>query len=134
MGIDPYSFVSALNCVLAQRLVRIICPACEEPVKIDPEVLKDSGLDATLGDRHMFYQGRGCPECYGTGYQGRTAIFELLDLTDDMREMIASRKPLSKLKKAASECGTVFLREVAVEKVLAGATTLSEINRVTFVE
>lgn len=134
MGIDPYNFVSALNCVLAQRLVRTICPACKEPVQIAPGVLEDSGLDPGLDDTHTFYQGRGCAECYGTGYRGRTAIFELLDLTDDMREMIAGRTPLSRLKKAARECGTVFLREAAVEKVLDGATTLSEINRVTFVE
>lgn len=134
MGIDPYNFVSALNCVLAQRLVRTICPACKEGVKTASDVLEESGLDPTLGDKYTFYQGRGCPECYDTGYKGRTAIFELLDLTDDIREMIAGRKPLSKLKKAARECGTVFLREAAVEKVLAGVTTLSEINRVTFVE
>ncbi|MEW6326520.1 MAG: GspE/PulE family protein [Thermodesulfobacteriota bacterium] len=134
MGIDPYNFVSALNCVLAQRLVRTICPACKGPVQLAPGVLEDSGLDPGLSDTHTFYQGRGCAECYGTGYRGRTAIFELLDLTDDMREMIAGRTPLSRLKKAARECGTVFLREAAVEKVLEGATTLSEINRVTFVE
>jgi type IV pilus assembly protein PilB len=134
MGIDPYNFVSALNCVLAQRLVRTICPACREPIKITPDVLEESGLDAGLGERHTFYQGRGCAECFGTGYRGRTAIFELLDLTDDIREMIAGREPLSRLKKAACECGTVFLREAAVEKVLEGVTTLSEINRVTFVE
>lgn len=134
MGIDPYNFVSALNCVLAQRLVRTICPVCKEPVKMAPEVLEESRLDPGLSERRTFYQGRGCPECYGTGYKGRTAIFELLDLTDDIREMIAGRTPLSRLKKAASECGTVFLREAAVEKVLEGVTTLSEINRITFVE
>lgn len=134
MGIDPYNFVSALNCVLAQRLVRTICSACREPIKITTDVLEESGLDAGLAERRTFYQGRGCAECYGTGYRGRTAIVELLDLTDDIREMIAGREPLSRLKKAAGEDGTVFLREAAVEKVLEGVTTLSEINRVTFVE
>jgi type IV pilus assembly protein PilB len=134
MGIDPYNFVSALNCVLAQRLVRTICPACKELVKMAPGALEDSGLDPGLSKQHVFYQGRGCAECYGTGYRGRTAIFELLDLTDDMREMIAGRTPLSKLKEEARACGTVFLREAAIEKVLEGVTTLDEINRVTFVE
>jgi type IV pilus assembly protein PilB len=134
MGVEPYQFVSALNCVLAQRLVRLICQHCKRPAKVTPEMLVDSGLDPALAATHTFYEGTGCLECGGTGYKGRTAICELLDLSDRIREMILDRRPNSEIKKAAREEGMRFLRECAVERVLQGLTTLREINKVTFVE
>ncbi len=134
MGVEPYQFVSALNCVLAQRLVRVICTHCKRPVKIAPAVLAESGLDPRLAETATFWEGAGCLECNGTGYKGRTAICELLDLSDRIRDMILARRPTSEIKKAAREEGMRFLRECAVEKVLAGITTLREINKVTFVE
>jgi len=134
MGVEPYQFVSALNCVLAQRLVRLICTHCKRPVKVEPKLLEESALDPALALTHQFYEGAGCIECGGTGFKGRTAICELLDLSDRIREMILERRPNSDVKKAAHEEGMRFLRESAIEKVLHGLTTLREINKVTFVE
>jgi len=134
MGVEPYQFVSALNCVLAQRLVRLICTHCKRPTKIEMKLLEESALDPVLAQKHQFYEGAGCIECGGTGFKGRTAICELLDLSDRIREMILDRRPNSEVKKAAHEEGMRFLRESAIEKVLHGLTTLREINKVTFVE
>jgi type IV pilus assembly protein PilB len=126
--------VSALNCVLAQRLVRLICTHCKRPARTSPELVLESGLDPELARSHTFYEGGGCIECGGTGYKGRTAICELLDLTDRIREMILDRRPNSEVKRVAREEGMRFLRECAVDRVTAGLTTLREINKVTFVE
>ena len=134
MGVEAYQFVSALNCVLAQRLVRNICTHCKRPAKVSRALLEESGLDPALEHTHTFYEGIGCIECGGTGYKGRTAICELLDLTDRIREMILEKRPTSEIKKAAREEGMRFLRESAVERVMEGMTTLREINKVTFVE
>jgi type II secretory ATPase GspE/PulE/Tfp pilus assembly ATPase PilB-like protein len=134
MGVEPYQFVSALNCVMAQRLVRLICTHCKRPVRVAAESLAESGIDPTLAATHRFFEGAGCIECGGTGFKGRTAICELLDLSDRIREMILDRRPASEIKKAAHEEGMRFLRESAVEKVLLGLTTLREINKVTFLE
>jgi type II secretory ATPase GspE/PulE/Tfp pilus assembly ATPase PilB-like protein len=134
MGVEPYNFVSALNCILAQRLVRIVCEACKKPVKYPAEVLEASGLSVQEWSDFTFYEGEGCIECAGTGYKGRTAIHELLDLTDRIREMILDKKPTSEVRRAAREEGMHFLRESAIDKVKAGITTLKEINKVTFIE
>jgi type IV pilus assembly protein PilB len=134
MGVEAYQFVSALNCVLAQRLVRIICTHCKRPVKVSRALLEESGLDPAFEHTQTFYDGIGCIECNGTGYKGRMAICELLDLTDRIREMILEKRPTSEIKKAARDEGMRFLREGAVERVLEGVTTLREINKVTFVE
>ncbi len=134
MGVEPYQFVSALNCVLAQRLVRLICNHCRRPARVTPEMLVESGLDPGLLQSHAFYEGAGCLECGGTGYKGRTAICELLDLSDRIREMILDRRPNSEIKRVAREEGMRFLRECAVREVLSGRTTLREINKMTFVE
>jgi type IV pilus assembly protein PilB len=134
MGVEPYQFVSALNCVLAQRLVRIICAHCKRPAVPGPALLEESGLDPTFARTTTFYEGAGCIECGGTGYKGRMAICELLDLSDSIREMILGRRPNSEIKKLAHDEGMRFLRESAVDKVRDGLTTLREINKVTFVE
>jgi type IV pilus assembly protein PilB len=134
MGVEPYQFVSALNCVLAQRLVRVICAHCKRPAPVTRALLEESGLDPVAMQRQVFHEGAGCIECGGTGYKGRTAICELLDLSDAIREMILARRPTSEIKKAAREEGMRFLRESAVERVMQGITTLREINKVTFVE
>jgi type II secretory ATPase GspE/PulE/Tfp pilus assembly ATPase PilB-like protein len=134
MGVEAYQFVSALNCVLAQRLVRNICQHCKRSAKVSRALLEESGLDPALEKTHTFYEGAGCIECGGTGYMGRTAICELLDLSDAIREMILEKRPTSEIKKAAREEGMRFLRESAVERVMLGITTLREINKVTFVE
>ena len=134
MGIEEYQFVSALNCVLAQRLVRTICPECKRPIDVSAKDLEESGLDPALAARCTFYAGGGCIECGGTGYRGRTAICELLDLSDQIREMILARRPTSEIRNAARTEGMRFLREAAVECAMRGITTLREINKVTFVE
>jgi type IV pilus assembly protein PilB len=134
MKIEPYNFVSALNCVLAQRLVRAICTHCTHPVQAAPELLVESGLDVDRYRDTWFAEGAGCIECGGTGYKGRMAISELLDLSDHVRELILARRSSAEIKRAAREEGMLFLRESAVGKALAGHTTLREINKVTFVE
>jgi len=134
MGVEPYQFVSALNCVMAQRLVRLTCSHCKRPVRVEPKLLEESGLSPSLAQTHQFFEGAGCIDCGGSGFKGRTAICELLDLSDRIREMILARRPASEIKKAAHEEGMRFLRESAIEKVLKGMTTLREINKVTFVE
>ncbi len=120
MGVEPYNFVSALNCILAQRLVRVICEACKKEVYYPPEVLEASGLDPQVWGSVPFYEGEGCIECGGTGFRGRTAIHELLDLTDRIREMILDKRPTSEIRRAAREEGMRFLRESALDKVKAG--------------
>ena len=134
MGVEPYNFVSALNCILAQRLVRLICNSCRTVVHYPPDVLEASGLDPEQWSKVPFYEGQGCIECAGTGFRGRTAIHELLDLTDRIREMILAKKPTSEIRRAAREEGMRFLRESALDKVRTGLTTLKEINKVTFIE
>ncbi|NQT78966.1 MAG: type II/IV secretion system protein [Candidatus Aminicenantes bacterium] len=134
MKVDPYSFISAINCILAQRLVRVLCPKCKVSLKYSPKQLIESGLSPQKYKDQLFYEARECSECYYTGYQGRTAIAELLELSDEIREMILMRKPLSEVKKRAKSEGMTFLREVGMEKVLNGVTSLKELNKVTFVE
>ena len=135
MQVDPYSFISALNCILAQRLVRVLCKKCKTSVTYTSKQLLESGLNPQKYKGQKFYEARGCPECLDTGYKGRTAIAELLELSDEIREMILERKPLSEVKKRAKSEGMVFLREVGMEeKVLKGVTSLKELNKVTFVE
>ncbi len=134
MGVEPYNFVSALNCILAQRLVRMICDDCKRPVKYDDEMLRLSGLDLAEWKDFPFQEGAGCIECGGTGYRGRTAIHELLELNDRIREIILEKRPASEVRKAARNEGMLFLRESALGRVRLGLTTLKEINKVTFIE
>ena len=134
MKVELYNFVSALNCVLAQRLVRKICPHCREEVRVLPETLLEAGLEPDVVRGQVFYEGRGCLECDGTGFHGRMAIAELLDLSDRIRGLILERRPAAEIKKAAKEEGMAFLRDAALDKVFEGSTTLKEINKVTFVE
>jgi type II secretory ATPase GspE/PulE/Tfp pilus assembly ATPase PilB-like protein len=134
MGVEPYNFVSALNCILAQRLIRVICAHCKHTVRYTPDVLRASGLDPDVWGKVNFAEGVGCLECSGTGFHGRSAISELLDLSDQIREMIIGRRPTSEIKRVAREEGMTFLRDSAVAKVRAGITTLKEINKVTFID
>jgi type IV pilus assembly protein PilB len=134
MKVELYNFVSALNCVLAQRLVRKICPHCRAEFVPTPKLLEESGLTREDLGGVTLYEGRGCLDCNGTGFFGRMAITELLDLSDQIRGLILDRRPAAEIKKAAKEEGMTFLRESALEKVIAGRTTLREINKVTFVE
>jgi len=134
MKVDLYNFVSALNCVLAQRLVRKICDSCRHEVTYPDSFIIESGLDPKEFRGTKFSEGSGCIDCNGTGFHGRAAISELLDLSDRIRTMILDRRPASEIKKAAKEEGMLFLRESALRKVMTGQTTLREINKVTFVE
>jgi len=134
MGIDAYNFLAALNCVLAQRLVRMICLACRVEVKLDNVLAEESGLDFEEYKDMPFYEGKGCQECHGTGYRGRKCITEFLDLNDEIKEMILAERPLSEVRYRAVTGGMITLRQSALRKVLEGSTTLHEINRVTFSE
>jgi type IV pilus assembly protein PilB len=134
MKVDLYNFVSALNCVLAQRLVRRICEHCKRPAKVSPSLLEDSGLEPDRYTDFTFAEGTGCMECGGTGFRGRMAIAELLNLSDNIRELIIDRRSAAEIKRAAKAEGMRFLRESALQRVFAGQTTLREINKATFVE
>src|SRR5437868_6077595 len=134
MGVEPYNFVSSLNCVLAQRLTRVLCSICRRAFHPSDAELIESGLRPEVHHGQVFYMNVGCDGCNHTGYRGRTAIHELLDLTDNIREMIIERRPGSEVRRAAEAEGLRSLREAALEKVFAGVSTLHEINRVTFVE
>ena len=134
MKVELYNFVSALNCVLAQRLVRKICVHCKEKIVVTPEVLLEAGLNPDTLKGVDFYEGKGCLECDGTGFHGRMAIAELLDLSDKIRGLILERRPAAEIKKAAKEEGMIFLRDSALSKVFEGTTTIKEINKVTFVD
>jgi type IV pilus assembly protein PilB len=134
MGVEAYNFISALNCILAQRLVRVICTACRHEVHYDAATLEAGGLNLQEWANRPFYEGQGCIECSGTGFRGRTAISELMELSDRIREMILGKKPSSEIRRAGREEGMKFLRESALDKVMNGTTTLREINKVTFIE
>ena len=134
MGVEPYNFVASLNCILAQRLVRIICPHCKARVQYDDDFLMESGLNPVEWKAIPFYEGKGCMECQGAGFRGRTAIHELLDLTEPIREMILERRPASEIRRKARADGMTFLRHSALDRVRDGITTLKEANKVTFIE
>jgi type IV pilus assembly protein PilB len=134
MGVEPYNFVSALNCILAQRLVRVICAFCRKPVEYPESLLIESGLNPEEWRNLTMYEGAGCFECGGTGFRGRSAIHELLDLSDRIREMIMDKRSTAEIKRVARDEGMTFLRDSAVDKVRRGITTLKEINKVTFIE
>jgi general secretion pathway protein E len=133
MGVAPQSFVSAINGILAQRLVRTNCPHCSVPDQPDVHQLADSGIDPAQAGEFRFRRGRGCAQCRGTGFRGRKAIAELLRLTDDMRELIVGNAPLRRLREEAERGGMRELRTAALDLVRSGESTLEEINRVTFV-
>src|ERR1700674_3535108 len=134
LGVEPYNFVSSLNCVLAQRLIRVLCPICRRAFHPSDAELIESGLRPEEHRERVFFANVGCDACNHTGYRGRTAIHELLDLSDNIREMIVERRPGSEVRRAAEAEGLTSLRESALKKVFAGVSTLHEINRVTFVE
>ncbi|HEY0658782.1 MAG TPA: GspE/PulE family protein [Pyrinomonadaceae bacterium] len=134
MNVDLYNFVAALNCVLAQRLVRKLCSTCKRHYQPSDEEIAESGLKPEIRQNHEFYMSVGCDACNHTGYRGRTAIHELLDMTDKIREMIVERRPGSEIRREAEKEGLSSLRVSALKKVYSGQTTLHEINRVTFVE
>ena len=133
MGVDPYSFVSALNGILAQRLVRLNCPHCTTAYEPAAQALADTGLSADRLRDFTFRAGQGCGQCRGSGYKGRKAIAEMMLLNDELRELIVERASIRRLKEAAGRSGVRSLREAAVELVRRGETTLEEIDRVTFV-
>jgi type IV pilus assembly protein PilB len=134
MGVEPYNFVSALNCILAQRLVRQICDFCVQDIHYTDAELEDNGLNPADWRDVRFKEGVGCIECGGTGYRGRSAIHELLELDDEIREMLLEKRPGSEIRKKARDKGMNFLRDSALERVRDGITTLREINKVTFIE
>jgi type IV pilus assembly protein PilB len=134
MGLEPYHFLSSLNCILTQRLVRVLCSACRRPVQIPEDQLEELGLDPERDASHTFFEGGGCDECQGSGFRGRTAIAELVEMTDAIRGLIMDRRSASEISAAAQAGGTVLLRDSALEKARAGFTTVAEINRVTFAE
>ncbi|MFC0169607.1 GspE/PulE family protein [Pseudoduganella danionis] len=131
MGIDPYAFVSALNGIWAQRLIRMNCPHCATAYEPDLQELASVGLTRSEAYDYRFMQGKGCGDCRGTGYKGRRSIAEILTLNDEIRELIVDKRPIRQIKQAAYANGTRSLRQAALELVKRGATTLTEIKRVT---
>jgi type IV pilus assembly protein PilB len=134
MGLEPYHFLSSLNCIMTQRLVRVLCRACRRPVQYSRESLEEFGLDPETDFAHTFFEAAGCEECQGSGFRGRSAISELVEVTDTIRGLILERRPATEIYAAAQASGTVLLREAALIKARGGATSVAEINRVTFAE
>ena len=134
MGIEPYNFVASLSCILAQRLVRAICPFCKVQVEVSPDLCEESGLDYDQVKDQTFHEGKGCHECNNLGYRGRRAITEFLDMTESIKEMVLGNKSSSEIRAAAMAQGMTSLRQAALQKVYNGETTLKEINRVTPVD
>jgi general secretion pathway protein E len=133
MGVDPYSFVSALNGIVAQRLVRLLCVHCAVDERPDDKLIAESGISADEASQFKFRSGKGCGQCRGSGYRGRNAIAEILILNDEIRELIVAQEPIRRIKEAARNNGTRFLREGALDMVKQGLTSLEEANRVTIV-
>ncbi|MCD6272791.1 MAG: Flp pilus assembly complex ATPase component TadA [Deltaproteobacteria bacterium] len=133
MGVKPYNLMAALNCIVAQRLVRTLC-ACKTEITLTDDVMIESAINPAKYRGKTFYKATGCELCKGTGYKGRKAIVEIVDLNDDMKEMFIKKSSTTELKKMAVESGTTFLRKAALKEVVKGETTLEEANRVTFVE
>lgn len=133
MGVDPYSFVSALNGIAAQRLVRLLCLHCAVDERPDDKLIAESGIPADEANQFKFRSGKGCGQCRGSGYRGRNAIAEILTLNDEIRELIVAQEPIRRIKEAAKKNGTRFLREAALDMVRQGLTSLEEANRVTIV-
>jgi len=134
VGLEPYHFLSSLNCIMTQRLVRVLCRACRRPVQYSPEHLEDFGLDPETDADHTFFENAGCDECQGSGFRGRSAISELVEVTDTIRGLILERRPATEIYAAAQAGGTVLLRDAALAKARNGTTSVAEINRVTFAE
>ena len=135
MGVEVYNFVSSLNCILAQRLIRVLCPKCKRPAPVpSPQELEENGVDEAWLRHATLFDRVGCVDCHGTGFRGRQAIIEFMGLNDEIRELLIQRAPTREVKAAARRGGMQFLRESAIEKVRMGITTFAEINKVTFRE
>jgi type IV pilus assembly protein PilB len=134
MGLEPYHFLSSLNCILTQRLVRVLCRLCRRPVRYGREALREHGLDPELDASRTFYEAVGCDTCQGTGFRGRTAVAELVEMNDNIRTLIMERRSGSVILSAAQEGGTLLLRDAALERARAGHTSVDEMNRVSYAE
>lgn len=132
MGIEPYNFVASLNCIMAQRLVRKLCASCKVPISVSPELCEQSGFPPSLFADRVLYGEKGCLDCHGLGFRGRHAITEFLPVTDKIKDLILEKKPPSEIRLAALEAGMTSLREAGIAKILAGETTMKEVNRMTF--
>ncbi|MBN2594053.1 MAG: hypothetical protein JXA81_11140, partial [Sedimentisphaerales bacterium] len=134
MGIERYLLASALNVVIAQRLVRRICEHCKEPITLNDEVIKHLGLSKEQVENSVFYQGRGCPACGETGYLGRLPIFEFLDVDNDISQKIIASATESQIREASRKKGYGGLLESGVSKVLQGLTTAEEVIRIAYTD
>lgn len=132
MGIEPYNFVASLNCIMAQRLVRKLCASCKVPISVSPEHCAQLGFDPTLFVGTVLYGDKGCVDCHGLGFRGRHAITEFLPVTDRIKDLILEKKPPSEIRQAALDAGMTSLRDAGIAKILAGETTMKEVNRMTF--
>jgi len=131
MGIEPFLIASSINAVLAQRLVRIICPHCKQVYTADAEELKRIGIVDGEGVTRRIFRGRGCTKCHHTGYKGRCGIYELLLMTQDMKSLVLQTSDANQIKSHAVENGMVTLRQDGAMKVLQGITTVEEVVRVS---
>jgi type II secretory ATPase GspE/PulE/Tfp pilus assembly ATPase PilB-like protein len=132
MGIEPFLVSSSLECLVAQRLVRLICPNCRQPLKTSKEILHEIKKDIEFDDKEIqLFEGKGCEHCRFTGYRGRTAIYEILIVTEPIRELMLSRASSQQIKRQAIQEEMRTLRQDGLQKVLKGLTTYAEVVRVT---
>ncbi len=132
MGIEDFLLTSTINGITAQRLVRTICDHCREPVEVLPEIIQQFSLERYTSDNTItLYWGRGCENCGGTGYRGRTSILEVLEMTDPLRSLVLRRSESQSIRNAAVEQGMTTMHQDGLVKALSGVTTLDEVLRVT---
>jgi len=131
MKIEPYNFVSALNCVQAQRLVRTICTHCKREVRAAPELLVESGLDPRLYADVAFFEGQGCMECGGTGYKGRAGLYEVMAMSPELRRMVLRGASTAEMSDQAVSEGMLTLRMDGILKIKKGTTSLEEVVKET---
>jgi general secretion pathway protein E len=132
MGVEDFLLTSTINGITAQRLVRMVCGHCREPIEVLPEIVEQFALEQyTGGDKVTLHQGRGCEHCGGTGYRGRTSILEVLDMTDPIRSLVLRRAESQEIRRAAIEQGMKTMHQDGLAKALSGTTTLDEVLRVT---
>jgi type IV pilus assembly protein PilB len=131
MGIEPFLVATSVNLICAQRLVRRICAGCKEPLQITPEALVEAGYTPEEAQTTVVQHGRGCGTCNNTGYKGRVGLYEVMEITDDLRELILVGASALELKKKAIEAGMITLRRSGLTKSALGQTTLEEVVRET---
>jgi len=129
MGLEPFLVTASVNAIVAQRLARRICGECKQEVRVEPEKLLELGVPAEHAQRGLVHEGAGCRTCNGTGYKGRIAVHEVMEMNDTLKDLVLQGASSIELKRAAIQTGMVTLRQTALRRLLEGTITISEVIR-----